>query len=171
MQAMTATSTPRHSKTMAALPAAVAAAAVVSDLASVVIARIAHGAGVTHSFAPLHFATYTTLIVFGVIGGAVGWQLVRTRATNPRRLLTRLVPVVLLLSFVPDILIGITKAETGTTWGGVLALMAMHIVVAAAAVGSYLHFLPVRPIVAIPKQTAKGEVDPSGAWSRPATTR
>ena len=61
MQAMTATSTPRHSKTMAALPAAVAAATVVSDLASVVIARIAHGAGVTHSFAPLHFATYTTL--------------------------------------------------------------------------------------------------------------
>jgi len=146
MQTMTATSTPRRLKTITALPAAIAAAVVVGDLASVLIARIAHGAGVTPSFAPLHFATYTTLIVLGVIGGAIGWQLVRTRATNPHRLLARLVPLVLLLSFVPDILIGITKAETGTTWGGVLALMAMHVVVATAAVGSYLHFLPVRTV-------------------------
>jgi len=145
MQTMIATSTPRRLKTITAVPAAMVAAVVVGDLASVVIARIAHGAGVTHSFAPLHFATYTSLIVLGVIGGAIGWQLVRTRATNPHRLLARLVPLVLLLSFVPDVLIGITKAETGTTWGGVLALMAMHIVVATAAVGSFLRFLPVRP--------------------------
>jgi H+/Cl- antiporter ClcA len=143
MQTMTATTTPHRRKTMTAFPAAIGAAVVVGDLASVLIARIAHGAGVTHSFPPLHFATYTALIVLGVIGGAIGWQLVQTRATNPHRLLARLVPLILLLSFVPDILIGITKAEVGTTWGGVLALMAMHIVVAVAAVGSYLHFLPV----------------------------
>jgi hypothetical protein len=155
MQTMTATSIPRRLKTIAAIPTAIAAAVVVGDVVSVVIARIAHGAGVTQSFAPLHFATYTILIVFGVIGGAIGWQLVRTRATNPHRLLARLVPFVRLLSFVPDILIGIARAKTGTTWGGVLALMAMHIVVASAAVGSYLHFLPVRP-VARPRADVKG---------------
>jgi hypothetical protein len=146
MRTMTAASTPLRLKTIAAVPAAVAAAAVVGDLVSTAIAAIAHGAGVSHAFAPLHVGTYTVLIVAGVMGGAIGWQLVRTRATNPSRLLARLVPVVLLLSFVPDILIGITKAETGTTWGGVLALMAMHVVVATAAVGSYLHFLPVRTV-------------------------
>jgi hypothetical protein len=109
------------------------------------IADIAHGAGVNHTFAPLHFATYTALIVVGVIGGAIGWQVVRTRVTNPQRLLARLVPLVLLLSFIPDILIGVTKAATATTWGGVVALMAMHIVVAGAAVTSYLRYLPVSP--------------------------
>jgi hypothetical protein len=126
------------------VPGAVISAAVVGVLASAVIAAIAHGADVSHAFAPLHFATFTVLIVPAVIAGAVGWQLVRSRAKNPSRLLARLVPVVLLLSFVPDVLVGITKTLTATTWGGVIALMAMHVAVASAAVGSYLHFLPVR---------------------------
>ena len=136
--------TPRRKRTFAAVPTAVIAAVVVGDVASTIIAAIAHGAGVSHAFPPLQFATYTALIVLAVIVGSLGWQLVRTRATNPRRLLALLVPLVLLLSFVPDILVGINKSETATTWGGVIALMAMHIVVATAAVGSYLHFLPVR---------------------------
>lgn len=158
MQTMTPTSTPRRTKTPVALPVAVATAVVIGDLASNVIARIAHGAGVTRTFAPLHFATYTTVIVFGVIGGAIGWQLLRSRDTNPHRLLTRLVPLVLLLSFVPDVLIGVTKEATGTTWGGVLALMAMHIAVTGAAVSSYLRFLPVRPVDARPpSRRQKGE--------------
>jgi hypothetical protein len=143
MQTLTQTSTPRHLKTAAAVPAAIAAAVIIGDLASTAIAAIAHHAGVADSFAPLNFATYTALIVLGVIGGAIGWQLVRNRATNPTRLLAQLVPLVLLLSFIPDILIGITKAETATTWGGVIALIAMHIVVATAAVASYLYWLPV----------------------------
>lgn len=64
-------------------------------------------------------------------------------------------PLVLLLSFVPDVLIGVTKEATGTTWGGVLALMAMHIAVTGAAVSSYLRFLPVRPVDARPQVDAK----------------
>jgi len=170
MKAMTAVPTGRRLKTIAAVPAAIAAAVVVGDLASTAIAAIAHGAGVTHAFAPLHFATYTSLIVPGVIGGAIGWQLVRSRVTNPSRLLARLVPLVLLLSFVPDILVGITKALTATTWGGVIALMAMHIVVAGAAVGSYLYFLPVRPVDGRTRAETKGEAVRSATWSASATT-
>jgi uncharacterized protein DUF6069 len=155
MQTMTEIPTPHRLKTIVSMPVAVIAAVVVSDLASILIARVARGAGVTHTFAPLHFATYTSLIVVGVIGGAIGWQLVRSRAKNPHRLLARLVPLVLLLSFVPDILIGVTKSATGTTWGGVLALMAMHTAVAGAAVSCYLRFLPVGPVGGLP-QDAKG---------------
>jgi uncharacterized protein DUF6069 len=166
MQTLAQTSTPRHLKTAAAVPAA----AVVGDLSSTAIAAIAHHAGVTHSFAPLQFATYTALIVLGVIGGAIGWQLVRNRATNPNRLLARLVPLVLLLSFIPDILLGITKAETATTWGGVIALMAMHVVVATAAVASYLYFLPIRPVEGRSQAGTEGEVERLGTWSAPATT-
>jgi hypothetical protein len=136
--------TPRRRRTMLAVPSAIIAAVVAGDVASLIIAAIAHGAGVSHAFPPLQFATFTVLIVFAVIAGAIGWQLVRARASNPSRLLTRLVPLVLLLSFIPDILVGVTKSETATTWGGVIALMAMHIVVAIAAVSSYRRFLPVR---------------------------
>ena len=127
-------------------------------------------AGVTQSFAPLQFATYTALIVLGVIGGSIGWQLVRNLATNPNRFLARLVPLVLVLSFIPDILVGITKAETATTWGGVIALMAMHVVVATAAVGSYLYFQPVHPLEGRPQADTKGVVERSGTWSAPSTT-
>jgi hypothetical protein len=165
MHIMNAASTPRRLTTIVAVPAAIVGAAVAGDLASTAIAAIAHGAGVTHSFAPLHFATYTALIVPAVIGGAIGWQLVRARATNPSRLLARLVPLVLLLSFVPDLLIGATKTLTATTWGGVLALMAMHIVVACAAVGSYLVFLPVRTDGGRTRAHTEGEADRSAAGS------
>jgi hypothetical protein len=144
MQTTVETIRPNRLRTVVAVPVAVVTTAVAGILASTVISAVAHAAGVSHAFLPLHFATFTVLIVFAAIAGALGWQLVRSRATNPSRLLARLVPLVLLLSFIPDVLIGITKAEAATTWGGVVALMTMHVFVATAAVGSYLHFLPVR---------------------------
>jgi len=144
MQTTVETITPNRLRTVAAVPVAVVTTAVAGVLASTVIAAVAHGAGVSHAFLPLHFATFTVLIVFAAIAGAIGWQLVRSRATNPSRLLARLVPLVPMLSFIPDVLIGITKAETAATWGGVFALMTMHVFVATAAVGSYIHFLPAR---------------------------
>jgi hypothetical protein len=142
METTVETITAGRTRTPAAVSLAIFTTGVAGVLASTVIAAIAHGAGVSHAFLPLHFATFTFLIVFAAIGG----QLVRNRATHPSRVLARLVPVVLLLSFIPDVLIGISKAETATTWGGVFALMAMHIFVATAAVASYLYFLPVTSI-------------------------
>jgi hypothetical protein len=133
----------RRLPTVAALAAAIIPAVIVSDAASYLIATVAHAAGVSHSFGPLQFATYTFLIVDGVVAGAIGWQVLRNRVSNPSRLLSRLVPAVLALSFVPDVLIGITHSEKATTWGGVIALMCMHVVVAAAAVAGYTRFLPV----------------------------
>jgi hypothetical protein len=146
METTVETITAGRTRTPAAVSLAIFTTGVAGVLASTVIAAIAHGAGVSHAFLPLHFATFTFLIVFAALGGAIGWQLVRNRATHPSRVLARLVPVVLLLSFIPDVLIGISKAETATTWGGVFALMAMHIFVATAAVASYLYFLPVTSI-------------------------
>jgi uncharacterized protein DUF6069 len=139
---ITVTPAVRRLPRAAALPAAIISAVVVADLASYVISAIAHAAGVAHSFSPLQPATFTALIVVGVLAGGLGWQLVRTRAARPGRLLSRLVPAVLLLSFIPDLLIGITHG-LHATWGGVAALMCMHVAVAAAAVASYSLFLPV----------------------------
>jgi hypothetical protein len=75
-------------------------------------------------------------------GGGVGWQLVRAKADQPQQALRTLVPAVLVLSFIPDIAIGILGSDHAT-WGGVVALMAAHVVVAAAAVTSFVIFLPV----------------------------
>ncbi|GMA86824.1 hypothetical protein GCM10025868_20740 [Angustibacter aerolatus] len=73
---------------------------------------------------------------------AVGWYLVGRRATAPRRLLTRLVPAVLVVSLVPDVWLGVSRAIPGTTWGAVAALAAMHVVVAATAVSVLTRFAP-----------------------------
>ena len=48
----------------------------------------------------------------------------------------------MILSFIPDIAIGIT-GTFHATWGGVIALIAAHVVVATAAVASFATLLPV----------------------------
>jgi hypothetical protein len=125
-----------------ALPVAIVAAVVVGALGTTVVAAIAHAAGVSHSFSPLQPGAYIGLIVLGVAAGGIGWQMVRARAQRPAPLLRVLVPTVVLVSFVPDITIGILGSDHAT-WAGVVALMVAHVVVAIAAVSSFATFLPV----------------------------
>ena len=129
--------------TRVAVPAAIAAAAIVGVVGTAVVAAIAHYAGVSRAFGPLKTGSYVALIVVGVVAGCVGWQLVRRRAGNPGKVLHRLVPLVVVVSFVPDLLIGATGA-LHATWGGVLARMCAHVVVAFAAVTSFSVLLPAR---------------------------
>ncbi len=119
---------------------AIGVAALAGIVACLIIATVAKAAGVPGSFAPL--STYPALVVVGVIAGALGWNMVRHRSPDPHRTLTWLVPVVLVLSFIPDLVVGATRVLPHTTWGGVAALMLMHLAVTAAAVASYRHFLP-----------------------------
>ncbi len=129
--------------TAARLVIAVVGAVVVATVANAIIAAIAHGAGVSHAFVPLQFGTYTGLTVLGTLLGGLGWTIVRSRSTNAAALLRRLVPAVLLVSFVPDIAIGASHSEAHTTWGGVAALMVMHLAVGASAVAAFVTALPV----------------------------
>jgi len=73
----------RNLPTAVAFLLAVVGAVLVGALGTTVIAAIAHGVGVSHSFTPLHPGTYIAFIVLGVLGGAVGWQLVRAKAYQP----------------------------------------------------------------------------------------
>ena len=118
------------------------AAAVLATALDAVIAAIAHAAGASHDFSPLKLPTFAALTVIGIFAGAAGWAIVRRRSAGPRRLLSRLVPAVLLVSFVPDVLVGASGKMAGTSWGAVAALMAMHLVVAAVAIATYLRVLP-----------------------------
>ncbi len=132
----------RRPRARTAVPAALVAAIAIGVAGTVVVAAIAHAAGVSQSFTPLKTGSYVGLIILGVLAGGASWQMVRTRAGDPERVLRRLVPLVVLVSFVPDVVIGVTGADHAT-WGGVAALMCAHVVVACAAVVSFSLFLPV----------------------------
>jgi hypothetical protein len=121
---------------------AIGVAALAGLIGCVIIAIVARAAGVPGGFSPL--VVFPAFVVIGVVAGAVGWQQVRQRSADPRHLLARLVPAVLLVSFIPDLAVGAAGALPHTTWGGVAALMLMHLAVTAGAVPAYRHFLPLR---------------------------
>jgi hypothetical protein len=108
-----------------------------------VIAWIARGPlGAPAEFEQLTPVVYGMLTVVGALLGAVGWHLVATRARNAARLLRTLVPLVLVLSMIPDVVLLISRSAPGTTTTGVVALMLMHLGVAVVAVPAYRHFIP-----------------------------
>jgi hypothetical protein len=106
------------------------------------IAAIAHANGASHAFQPLQFPSYTMLTGIGMVAGAAGWAAVRAKAAQPRRLLSGLVPIILVLSFVPDVLVG-AGTMAGASWGAVAALMVMHVAVATVLITTLLRVLPV----------------------------
>ncbi|MDR6611246.1 DUF6069 family protein [Leifsonia sp. 1010] len=102
-----------------------------------VIASVAHALGVSSAYGPLTVPAYASMTVLGVVAGWAGWVLIRRRARNPRRALTIIVPIVVVASFVPDVLLAVLRFVPGTTSGAVLALALMHIVVAGLAIPAY----------------------------------
>jgi len=116
------------------------AATVAALIGNTIVAQIAIAAGSSEDFTPLTPGAYGFLTVVGVIAGLVGWLVVR-RTTNAHSTLRWLVPTVLVLSFVPDILVGFSD-RAGVSWGAVVALMAMHLVLAVTAVATFTRLLP-----------------------------
>lgn len=89
----------------------------------------------------LALGEYAPATVTGILLGTLGWYLVRRNSRAPRRVLRVLVPVVVVLSWIPDL--GILAA--GAAVANSLALIAMHTVVAAATVPVLSRVLPVGP--------------------------
>lgn len=118
--------------------------AVVAVALNAVIAATAHAAGASDDFEALQLPAYSVLTVFGVVVSAAAWAIIRARSTRPARLLRTLVPAVLIVSLIPDIMVGVADSRPGTSWGAVIALMVMHVAVTAVAVTAYLRFLPLR---------------------------
>jgi hypothetical protein len=86
----------------------------------------------------LQLREYAPLTVIGVLLGTLAWYLVRRSARNPAAVLRVLVPVAVVVSFVPDF--GILAA--GATVLNSLALIAMHLVVAVITVPTLAKVLP-----------------------------
>lgn len=131
-----ATQTARPSSTPRATSILIIATVVAVGL-NVVVASVALGLGVG-PFPPLTLPVYGAFTVLGVLIGWFGWGIVQRKAANPARVLAILVPVVAVLSFVPDVLLMILRYIPGSSVGGAIALMIMHVVVLGTAVPAYI---------------------------------
>jgi len=141
---MTAATIEQARPTARLLARAIGIASIGSALATSVIAFVAHAAGVSDDFDPIAPSDYLTLAVIGVGLASLSWFAIARRTANPRTILTRLVPAVVLISFIPDLLLGVSQSEPGTTWGAVAWLMLMHLAVAAITVPTLARVIPVR---------------------------
>ena len=119
------------------------AAVVVAGLANTVVALAAVAAGAPSTYGPLTAPAYLTFTTVGVLVGYLGWRIVRRSVPRPARVLRVLVPVVLVLSWIPDVLLAALQFIPGTTLTGALALGLMHAVVVAVAVPVYARIAPV----------------------------
>jgi hypothetical protein len=114
------------------------AAAIVGIALNAAIAALAVANGAPNGYGPLTLPAYALFTIVGVAVGWVGWVAVHRRSRDPRRLLTVLVSVVALASFVPDILLLALGFIPGTVPVAVYALMLMHVVVVAVSVPAYV---------------------------------
>ncbi|HWR85519.1 MAG TPA: DUF6069 family protein [Rhodoglobus sp.] len=141
---MTAT-TAAHPRTASVPRTAIllAAAIAVASAANAVVALAAVAAGATMPFGPLQPGAYITFTVVGVLAGYAGWSVVRRLVPQPARLLRVLVPVVLVLSWIPDVIVAIAGFIPNTSATGAVGLALMHAVVVAVAVPVYQRIAPV----------------------------
>jgi hypothetical protein len=82
---------------------------------------------------------YVVLTAAGVVIAAFAWASIRKRANDPARTLGRLVPIVVAVSFLADVPVFFLPGASAV---GVIALMVMHVVVAAVAVPIFHRVLP-----------------------------
>lgn len=123
----------------AAVPLSIA---IVALLASAINALLAiAGSSIGASGPGLQPIAYLSLTVVAAIGGAVGWHLIDRFAERPSRVMIWLVPSFLVLSFVPDILIGATGG-TGAGWLSATVLMLMHVATITIAILTYRRLMP-----------------------------
>ena len=124
--------------TGAGIALSVAAAAVASAVVNTVISLIAQALGANASMIMgLTPPLYIGFAVVGLLIGALAWSAVRAKASDPAAVLRRLVPVVVVISLIPDVLVAVGMSAVGG-----IALGLMHLVVATAGVLAFRRFLP-----------------------------
>ncbi|MGC9544787.1 DUF6069 family protein [Streptomyces sp. UG1] len=118
------------------------AAAVASSIVEAAIAAVARAAGASDDFQPLQAAAFIFFTVMGLVIGAIGWSIVRRSSKDPESLLRKLVPAVVVVSFIPDLAMLVSDYTPHADAVGVVALLVMHVVVAVAAVFTFRTILP-----------------------------
>jgi hypothetical protein len=130
---------PQADTSAARVALGIAAAAVVSIAANTAVALGALALSPNGTRTGLELVAYAPLTVIGVLAGTIGWAAVRRFAAHARAVLRVLVPVVTVLSFIPDIALLATGAADAINVAG---LLVMHVVVAAVTVTAVSRVLP-----------------------------
>lgn len=113
-----------------------AATVAVAVVVNVVIRTLAVSVlGIGAGFPPLDVGPTVFFTVVGMVGATVVFGLTLRFARRPVRVFWGISLAVLLASFVPDLLLLYSGALPGTTFAGVLVLMAEHVASWAVAVG------------------------------------
>ncbi|MER7792902.1 DUF6069 family protein [Streptomyces sp. NPDC097640] len=136
MSSLTHTPTGRRSPltVVGGVIAAIVAASAVNALLAIAARAIADR---TDDFGPLNPGSYIFLTAVGIVLGSVGWAAVCKVSKRPEHLLRRLVPAVVVVSFVPDFFLFDDGGAVGVT-----ALLLMHVAVAVIAVPVYRRVMP-----------------------------
>jgi hypothetical protein len=136
---MTATIADLGYRARVAIPVSAIIVAVAAGVANAAIAlgAVALGAPAASGLLP---PAYLSLTVLAAIGGAFGWHLVIRSAPKPAAVMRWLVPSFLLISFIPDVIVGL-----GMGWLLAGALMLMHVVTITIAILTYHRLMPFPP--------------------------
>ncbi len=95
---------------------------------------------VAPTFFPLQAMIFVPFTVFGTLGAIIVFALLGRFARRPISTFQRTVWIVLLISFIPDLLVGFLRPFPGTTFLDVGTLMLMHVATAMICLGSLLRF-------------------------------
>ena len=109
-----------------------------------IITSIAIAGGADPEFAPLAIYVFGPFTVVGYAVAHLGWRIVRSRAARPGAVLRVTVPVLTVLSFVPDSVLLATGFIPDSSLVAVAALALMHLVAVAVVVFVSRRVAPVR---------------------------
>lgn len=111
-----------------------AAAVVLSVVVNLVVLQAVLIPDLVQQFEPLNVAPVALFSGLGAVGATVAYAVIDRLSETPDRTFVVAAVVVLLLSFVPDVLL--LQADPAATVPAVAVLMVMHVVVAVACVVS-----------------------------------
>ena len=120
------------------VPIRAGVALVLGVLVNVGIVAAATSLGVAPGFRPLTVPPVVFLSAVGAVGAVVVYQGFRRYLDRPEYYFVRVAAVVLVLSFLPDV--GLLVGDPAATVAGVVVLMVMHVVVAAASVWALVYW-------------------------------
>lgn len=113
-------------------------ALVLAVVVNVLLVIGAQALEIAPGFQPISIQPVVLFSSLGVIGATAVYWLLRRYAANPDRTFVRVAVIVLVLSFVPDF--ALLVSDPAATALGVIVLMIMHVVVAAASVGLLVYW-------------------------------
>lgn len=119
------------------------AAAVAAVIGNFIVATVFKAiSDIPAEFQPFVFLRYLLFTVIGVIGAAVVYWILGRLNGDPVKRFNIIALIVLVLSFIPDILMLSSDFMPGATMAGVMALMLMHVVTAVACIVLFPRLAP-----------------------------